>query len=375
MFWPCERVKPNQGREGESPESTDIFAEKRDGTIKARTVYNGKPTCAWHDKEETASPTASLESILLTAVVDAHERRDEMTADIPNAFIQADMPLTGERVILKLTGVMVDLMVEANPDRYASFVVYENGVKTLYLQVLKGLYGMLIAALLWYKRFRKELEEEQGFVFNPYDPCVANREVNGKQHTVAFHVDDLKSSHEDPQVNDKFLEWLNFKYGNYGEVKATRGKVHDYLGMTFDFSEDGKVKVDMKDYMAKMVDAFSIKFGPDEVAPTPHTEDLFTEGTSPALDNKRREEFHTVVAKGLFACKRARPDIQHVISYLCTRVRKPNEDDWRKLLRLLQFINDTRDDVLTLSADDLSVITWYVDASFVVHSRATLERL
>ena len=75
---------------------------------------------------------------------------------------------------------------------------------------------MLIAALLWYKRFRKELEEEQGFVFNPYDPCVANREVNGKQHTVAFHVDDLKSSHEDPQVNDKFLEWLNFKYGNYG---------------------------------------------------------------------------------------------------------------------------------------------------------------
>ena len=110
-----------------------------------------------------------------------------MTADIPNAFIQADMPLTGERVILKLTGVMVDLMVEASPDRYASFVVYENGAKTLYLQVLKGLYGMLIAALLWYKRFRKELEEEQGFVFNPYDPCVTNREVNGKQHTVAFH--------------------------------------------------------------------------------------------------------------------------------------------------------------------------------------------
>ena len=54
--------------------------------------------------------------------------------------------------------------------------------------------------------------------------------------------------------------------------------MHDYLGMTFDFSEDGKVKVDMKDYMAKMVDDFSIKFGPDEVAPTQHTEDLFTEG-------------------------------------------------------------------------------------------------
>jgi hypothetical protein len=48
-------------------------------------------------------------------------------------------------------------------------------------------------------------------------------------------------------------------------------------------------------------------------------------------------------------------------------VRHSNEDDWRKLRRLIQFINGTRDDVLTLSADNLNVIKWYVDASFAVH--------
>jgi hypothetical protein len=190
---------------------------------------------------------------------------------------------------------------------------------------------MLIAALLWYKRFRQDLEDDQGFEFNPYDPCVANRQVDGKQHTVRFHVDDLMSSHKEARVNDKFLEWLNTKYGNYGEVKATRGKVHEYLGMTFDFREKGKVKIGMQDYMASMVDEFSIQYDQDDTAPTPHTDDMFTVGTSKMLDPARHEEFHTVVAKGIFASKRARPDIQPIIAYLCTRVRHSNEDDWRKL--------------------------------------------
>jgi len=43
-------------------------------------------------------------------------------------------------------------------------------------------------------KFRKDLEEI-GFVFNPYDPCIANRMEAGGQHTVRFHVDDLLSSH------------------------------------------------------------------------------------------------------------------------------------------------------------------------------------
>ena len=97
---------------------------------------------------------------------------------------------------------------------------------------------MLIAALLWYQQFKADLEQA-GFKFNSYDPCVANRRVNGAMQTVKFHVDDLKSSHVDSRVNDNFLSWLNSKYGKHGEVKATRGKVHDYLGMKFIYGEDG----------------------------------------------------------------------------------------------------------------------------------------
>jgi hypothetical protein len=71
----------------------------------------------------------------------------------------------------------------------------------------KALYGMLQSSLLYYKKFRKDFEEF-GFIINPYDPCVANRMVNGKQHTVTWHVDNLKSSHINSKVNDKFFAWL-----------------------------------------------------------------------------------------------------------------------------------------------------------------------
>ena len=83
--------------------------------------------------------------------------------------------------------------------------------------------------------------------------------MNGKQQTICFYVDDVMSSHVNPKTNDKFFKWLNNKYGGYGEVKATRDDVHDYLGMTFDFSDKGKVKDGMVDYIKNMIDDFSAK--------------------------------------------------------------------------------------------------------------------
>ena len=69
-----------------------------------------------------------------------------------------------------------------------------------------------------YMKFKGDLEKI-GFKFNPYDPCIANRIVKKKHHTIRFHVDDLMSSHVDKEVNTQFLKWE--KYGEHGEVKST----------------------------------------------------------------------------------------------------------------------------------------------------------
>ena len=59
------------------------------------------------------------------------------------------------------------------------------------------------------------------------------------------------------------------------------------------------------------------------------------------------------MAKGLFVCKRARPDIHPAITILCSWVKAPTESDWEKLVHMMKYLNGTRQDVLTLSADSL----------------------
>jgi hypothetical protein len=211
--------------------------------------------------------------------------------------------------------------------------------------------------------------EKEGFIFNKYDPCVANKMVNNSQHTVGFHVDDLKSSHVETRVNDEFYKWLQKMYGSHKKVTVTRGKIHEYLGMKLDYSVPGKLIIDMKKYVEEMLNEFKIKLKTDDTAKTPAGDDLFDQkgGESKKLNEEMKAHFHTVVAKGLFLSKRARPDIQPTIAYLCTRVREPTEADFGKLLRMMKYLNGSRDEVLTLSADSLNVIKWYVDASFAVH--------
>jgi hypothetical protein len=93
-----------------------------------------------------------------------------------------------------------------------------------------------------------------------------------------------------------------------------------------------------------------VQLGKKDVAKTPAANSLFNLGTGAKLDTKRSEIFHTFVAKGLFLCKRARPDIQQAISVLCTRVKDPNQADWEKLMRVMKYLNGTRNEYLILSS-------------------------
>ena len=82
--------------------------------------------------------------------------------------------------------------------------------------------------------------------------------IEGKQLTVCFHVDDLKASHEDKEVLEAFVEWVEKKYGQERKVTVNRGKEHTYLGMILRYEEDGSVTVDMRDYVEDMLSEFPV---------------------------------------------------------------------------------------------------------------------
>ena len=103
-------------------------------------------------KEDASSPTVTTESVLLTCIIDAEEERDIAIVDIPNAFIQTCIKDEKDVVIIKLRGILVDILVDIAPDEYKSFVSTKDrkGIKQLLVQCHNAIYGMMIASLLYY---------------------------------------------------------------------------------------------------------------------------------------------------------------------------------------------------------------------------------
>ena len=69
----------------------------------------------------------------------------------------------------------------------------------------------------------------------------------------------------------------------------------------------------------------------------------------------------------MFLDKRVIPDIYQTVVVLSTRVKEPNETDWKKLAIMEKLLNGTNKKYLTLIADDLKVIKGYVGAMFSVN--------
>ena len=49
------------------------------------------------------------------------------------------------------------------------------------------------------------------------------------------------------------------------------------------------------------------------------------------------------------------------------QVREPDEDDDKKMERILNYLRSTRDLVLAVESDDTSTVKWWVDVALVVH--------
>ena len=104
-------------------------------------------------------------------------------------------------------------------------------------------------------------------------------------------------------------------------------------------------------------------------APDPAMFKLFTvHDNLPSLEMAQVDFFHSMTARLLFAAKRARPDIQVAVAYLCTRVQEPTEDDYLKLARVICYLRTAVHLPLVIGWDDTGELLWSINASFAVHN-------
>jgi hypothetical protein len=141
-----------------------------------------------------------MESVLLTSLVDAQENCDVAIVDIPNAFIQMVVEDDEDKVVMRIRGHMVDVFVKVAPRVYGPYVsTNKQSRKQLLVECLNAIYRTMVASLLYYCKFTRSLKN-QGYVMNPYNPCVWNKMIEKKQITICFYVDDCKVLHKSAEL-------------------------------------------------------------------------------------------------------------------------------------------------------------------------------
>ena len=210
------------------------------------------------------------------SLIEAQEGYDLTTCNIPNAFVQTDVEENdkdGNQTIMRIRGVCVDSLCEIDPI-YRDYMVTEDNQKVLYVHITQAIYRMLVSAMLFYCKLTKALLSF-GFELNLYDSCVVNRMVNGEQLNICWHINDLTSSHINPKVNGEILQWIKDTFRQLGEVKTTQGPLHNYLGMTLDYSVPGHVSINMSHYVEKMLKEFPQENLKGASVASPWNENLF----------------------------------------------------------------------------------------------------
>jgi len=304
------------------------------------------------------SPTACTESVFIIAAIAAMEKRAVANIDFPSAFLLAEIPEDAPEILVELNKFETRVLCKIDPS-YERFVL-KNGKCIVKLK--RPLYGTVMAARLWYEKLSGDLLL-LGFEKNIQDECVFNRVVNGKQQTLVVHVDDMLITAENEEAIDNIIKQIGEKYNN---LSIYRGRKLDYLGMTFDFSENGKVKVTMNGYIQDLLELCNDVEG---LAKTPAGNDLFEiDETSELLDDVKKQLFHSIVAKFQYLGKRVRPDLLTAISFLSRRINSARAQDMKKLHRLIRYLRGTSTMGIILQADNYISIYAYVDASYGVHS-------
>ncbi len=204
-------------------------------------------------------------------------------------------------VIMKMVGTLAEQLVKTNPKLYRKYVVIKKGRSVLYLHLQEALYGMMKSALLFYRKLVAELHN-MGFEINPYNPCIANKMVNSTQMTVRWHVDDLMISHTSQDNIRAFVKKIKDVYSENLAEKV--GTVHDYLGKTFDYSFDNEVRINMNQYLSKVIKDFLQEIS--GMCATPAADHLYKiRENGKKLNEELAEAFHHTTYQLLFAVSRA----------------------------------------------------------------------
>ena len=153
VFTPVDPQQLSYKEKSEAFESHLFLEEKRNLDKKGRMVTGGNKQREYTPKQEASSPTSHTEAVFSTATIDALEGRSVGIIDLPNAFVQTDLIKNDKpvKIIMIIRGKLAELLCEITPDTYFQYAVRDRKDNMiLYVKLLKALYGLMEASLMFY---------------------------------------------------------------------------------------------------------------------------------------------------------------------------------------------------------------------------------
>ena len=132
------------------------------------------------------------------------------------------------------------------------------------------------------------------------------------------------------QVDKQMTKFIEYTKGIYSKnMTLVIGKKHTYVGM------DIEIKMPAGNHLFKV------------------------NNTCVKLCKRNKITFHRLLKKPLFLSKHAQPDIQPTITFLTPRVRNTDKDDWKKIQRVLSYLDKIINSVnIHLKVNNLNVVHW-----------------
>lgn len=301
---------------------------------RSRLVVRGFKQRYHYDYTETFSPTASYKSFCIIIHLAAVYDWEIKSLDVENAYLESEIDH--------------DIWMFLPPNK--------DGFKQL-VKLLKGLYGLKQAGLLWYRLLCSKLKDAK-LIKLAHDQCVfiLRDEATGKVTIVIIYVDDIFLTGNDPEEIERIISLLAVNF-----LKLTRtDEVRRYVGVDIirDRSKH-KIKLCQPAYAKKYVDKNVPSDMSSKKTPLPLTLDYSGkgDGSLPSIEEH--------IGSLRFLADRTKPELLTPLGLISGSPAKPTVNQMKGLLHLGRYLKGTINEGVTLGGEDTEInLFGYSDSSF-----------
>lgn len=206
----------------------------------------------------------------------------------------------------------------------------------------KSLYGLKQSARVWNNTLHKALVSLH-FQQSYYDECLYIMRNNADRCYIIVHVDDLLLAGTSDKIIDNVISGLNKSL----DLKSL-GEPKNYLGIQINKTANGSFELNQSQYIHQIAREFQLEDSKGSKYPIdPGYHKIIVSNDLESNNNYRK-----LIGMLLFVSTNTRPDISAAVNILAQRVSRPRELDMTEALRVVKYLLQTKENVLTLHKHD-----------------------